>query len=290
VTTTDASGRDRERPARAAAESAEIPIGQRLSRLIKELQEPRRPRPDGSVGRFRTEADEAPLVRLLPPERSLTAMVRSGAAWEEAPEPRNGAPSRIQGRRRKDASTSTAGASASPRWARSRKPEAVDAPRSKEIRPRTERPEIPQGSRLGAAEIQALIRAGRGVRSVAEKAEAPVDWVRYLAEPVMAERNAVVSRVLHARPRRARAKGPGEPLGRAVLLSLRARKVAAPEHVIANGFAAYRPAEGPWRVRLTFRQDGRRFSALWAYNPRTNEVEPRNRLADELGWRRDSRR
>jgi Protein of unknown function (DUF3071) len=288
--TSDASGRGRERPVPAVSESAEIPIGQRLSRLIKELQETRRPRREGPVGRFRTEADEAPLVRLLPPERSLNAMARSGVAWEEVPEPRNGATSRARGRRRKGASTSTAGASASPRGTRSRKPEAVDAPRSKEIRPRTERPEIPEGSRLSAAEIQTLIRAGRGVRSVAETAEAPVDWVRYLAEPVMAERNAVVSRVLHARPRRARAKGPGEPLGRAVLLSLRARKVAAPEHVIANGFAAYRPAQGPWRVRLTFRQDGRRWSALWAYNPRTNEVEPRNRLADELGWRRDSRR
>jgi hypothetical protein len=163
-------------------------------------------------------------------------------------------------------------------------------PRSPEIRPRTERPEIPEGSRLSAAEIQALIRAGRGVPAVAEIAEAPVDWVRYLAEPVMAERNAVVTQVLHARPRRARAKGPGEPLGRALMLSLRARKVAAPEHVIANGFAAYRRGHGPWRVRLTFRQDGRRFSALWAFDPRTNEVEPRNRLADELGWRRASKR
>jgi hypothetical protein len=153
---------------------------------------------------------------------------------------------------------------------------------------RTERPKIPEGSRLTAAEIQAQIRAGRGVRAVAEMAEAPVDWVRYLAEPVMAEKAAVLRQVLTARPQRPRAKGPGDPLGRALLLALRARKVPSPEHVLANGLTAYRRGHGPWRVRLAFRKDGRRFSALWAFDPRTNRIEPRNDLADELGWRRIS--
>jgi hypothetical protein len=153
---------------------------------------------------------------------------------------------------------------------------------------RTERPTIPEGSRLTAAEIQAQIRAGRGVRAVAEMAEAPVDWVRYLAEPVMAEKAAILRQVLTARPQRPRAKGPGDPLGRALLLALRARKVPSPEHVLANGFTAYRRGHGPWRVRLAFRKDGRRYSALWAFDPRTNRIEPRNDLADELGWRRVS--
>jgi Protein of unknown function (DUF3071) len=154
---------------------------------------------------------------------------------------------------------------------------------------RRERPTIPEGSRLTAAEIQAQIRAGRGVRRVAEMADAPVDWVRYLAEPVMAEKAAILSQVLKARPERPRAKGPGDPLGRALLLALRARKVPSPEHVLANGFTAYRRGHGPWRVRLSFRKDGRRYSALWAFDPRTNRIEPRNDLADELGWRRVSR-
>jgi Protein of unknown function (DUF3071) len=290
---------ERRRPAPSGGGSAaEVPIGQRLARLIRELQEPRgrrfrREGPD-PVPRFHTDASEPPLVRLLPPERSLSAVARSRGAWEEAPGSPNGSSGPAPRRRpKRDARRAETGPR---RAARARVPGGSGDPPvegglgSSEIRPRTDRPEIPEGSRLSAAEIQGLIRAGKGVRTVARIAEAPVDWVRYLAEPVMAERAAVVTQILQARPQRARAKGPGEPLGRALLLALRARKVAAPEHVLANGFAAYRRGHGPWRVRLTFRQDGRRLSALWAYDPRTNHVEPRNKLADELGWRRASKR
>jgi Protein of unknown function (DUF3071) len=239
------------------------------------------------------DAGEPPLVRLLPPERSLSQVARERAAWEEIPTSAEPVAPKAASRQGNGA---TGGRRASrPRVTR-RSPgrRTPPAPAGNQehppppIQPRTERPEIPEGARLSAAEIQALIRAGRGVRAVAEIAEAPVDWVRYLAEPVFAERAAVLSRVLTARPRRPRAKGPGDPLGRALLLALRARKIPAPENVLANGFTAYRRGHEPWRVRLTFTQNGRRFSALWAYDPRTHSVEPRNRLADELGWRRVS--
>lgn len=279
--------------------TGELPVAQRVARMLRELQEARsrRGQRENDASRAGTDAAEPPLVRLLPPERSLSEVARERVAWEEVPRPAEPVAGKAVSRPNRN------GGTGAPRTSRKRvtpqSPSRHTPPgsgRASEgerpsppIQPRTDRPEIPEGARLNAAEIQALIRAGRGVRTVADVAEAPVDWVRYLAEPVFAERAAVLSQVLTARPRRPRAKGPGDPLGRAVLLALRARKVPAPENVLANGFTAYRRGHEPWRVRLTFRQDGRRVSALWAYDPRTHSVEPRNRLADELGWRRASR-
>jgi Protein of unknown function (DUF3071) len=272
--------------------SAEIPVGQRVARLLREIQEGRARRgrrDDGNaVPAFRTDAAEAPLVRLLPAERPLRDVARSASAPIEMEV--------TEGARRRPRSKEAARSSGRSGPGASRRPDrgggvvrtGNGGPPTAPLPSRTDRPTIPEGSRLSAAEIQAQIRAGRGVRTVAEMAEAPIDWVRYLAEPVMAERAAVLDQVLTARPQRPRAKGPGDPLGRALLLALRARKVPSPEHVLANGFTAYRRGHGPWRVRLTFRKGGRRYSALWAFDPRTNHIEPRNELADELGWRRVS--
>jgi Protein of unknown function (DUF3071) len=272
--------------------SAELPVGQRVARMLREIQEGRRTRRngDGSPPRFRTDASEPPLVRLLPPERPLHEVARSVGASPEIAAPAQRPPEGSASKRQAPPSSGSSGTRAvrgsngGERVVRSSNGGRL-AP---SLEARTERPTIPEGSRLTAAEIQAQIRAGRGVRAVAEMAEAPVDWVRYLAEPVMAEKAAVLRQVLTARPQRPRAKGPGDPLGRALLLALRARKVPSPEHVLANGFTAYRRGHGPWRVRLAFRKDGRRYSALWAFDPRTNRIEPRNDLADELGWRRVS--
>jgi hypothetical protein len=276
--------------------AGDLPVAQRVARLLRDLQEARTrrgQRQGEDAALLRTDA-EPPLVRLLPPERTLREVAREREAWEEVPGPAEEGVQNTTGRRSRNGAEgefrgSQGSGSRRPPARAGRRARAAERERqSPAIQPRTERPEIPEGSRLSAAEIQALIRAGRGVRTVAEIAEAPVDWVRYLAEPVFAERAAVLSQILTARPRRPRAKGPGDPLGRALLLALRARKIPGPEHVLATGFTAYRRGHEPWRVRLTFRQDGRRLSALWAYDPRTHSVEPRNSLADELGWRRVS--
>lgn len=276
--------------------AGELPVAQRVARMLRELQEARTRRGrENDASRVGTDATEPPLVRLLPPERSLREVARERVAWEAVPRPAEPVARKAASRPNRNGGTGaprTSGTRVSRQSPSRHKPPAratnEESP-SPPIQPRKERPEIPEGARLSPAEIQALIRAGRSVRTVAEIAEAPVDWVRYLAEPVFAERAAVLSRFLTARPRRPRAKGPGDPLGRALLLALRARKVPTPEHVLANGFTAYRRGHEPWRVRLTFTQNGRRLSALWAYDPRTHSVEPRNRLADELGWRRVSR-
>jgi hypothetical protein len=155
------------------------------------------------------------------------------------------------------------------------------------IRPRTEKPEIPARSKLTPAEIQALIRAGRGIRAVANQAGTPMDWVRYLAEPIQEERRGIVRQMLLRRQERARLGMSGVSIGDALMENLRARGIRSPEEVIEEGFTAFRPDGREWRVRLVFDHRGRRQTANWSFDVQTRQVTPLNSLATNLGWRRD---
>ncbi|MGH2690876.1 MAG: septation protein SepH [Actinomycetota bacterium] len=157
------------------------------------------------------------------------------------------------------------------------------------IRPRTEKPEIPAKSKLTPAEIQTLIRAGRGIRSVANLAGTPVDWVRYLAEPIQEERRGIVRQMLTRRQERARLGLSGSTIGDAIVENLRARGVRAPEVIIEEGFTAFRPDGREWRVRLVFEHRGRRQTASWSFDAQTRQVTALNSLATSLGWRRPGR-
>ncbi len=155
------------------------------------------------------------------------------------------------------------------------------------IRPRTEKPEIPARSKLSPAEIQALIRSGRGIRSVANTAGTPLDWVRYLAEPIQEERRGIVRQMLTRRQERARLGMSGVTIGEALLENLRARGIRSPEDVMEDGFTAFRPNGREWRVRLVFDHRGRRQTANWSFDVQTRQVTPLNSLATNLGWRPD---
>jgi Protein of unknown function (DUF3071) len=155
------------------------------------------------------------------------------------------------------------------------------------IRPRTEKPEIPARSKLTPAEIQALIRAGRGIRAVANQAGTPMDWVRYLAEPIQEERRGIVRQMLMRRQERARLGMSAVSIGDALIENLRARGIRSPEDVIEDGFTAFRPDGREWRVRLVFDHRGRRQTANWSFDVQTRQVTPLNSLATNLGWRRD---
>jgi hypothetical protein len=158
------------------------------------------------------------------------------------------------------------------------------------IRPRTEKPEIPARSKLTPAEIQALIRAGRGIRAVANQAGTPLDWVRYLAEPIQEERRGIVRQMLTRRQERARLGMSALTIGDALMENLRARGIRSPEDVIEDGFTAFRPDGREWRVRLVFDHRGRRQTANWSFDVQTRQVTPLNSLATNLGWRRDASR
>ncbi len=158
------------------------------------------------------------------------------------------------------------------------------------IRPRTEKPEIPARSKLTPAEIQALIRSGRGIRAVANQAGTPLDWVRYLAEPIQEERRGIVRQMLTRRQERARLGMSALTIGEALMENLRARGIRSPEDVIEEGFTAFRPDGREWRVRLVFDHRGRRQTANWSFDVQTRQVTPLNSLATNLGWRRDAPR
>ena len=155
------------------------------------------------------------------------------------------------------------------------------------IRPRTEKPEIPARSKLSPAEIQALIRSGRGIRSVANTAGTPLDWVRYLAEPIQEERRGIVRQMLTRRQERARLGMSGATIGEAIVENLRSRGIRSPEDVIEEGFTAFRPDGREWRVRFVFDHRGRRQTANWSFDLQTRRVTPLNSLATNLGWRPD---
>jgi hypothetical protein len=158
--------------------------------------------------------------------------------------------------------------------------------RIERIRPRTEKPEIPARSKLTPAEIQALIRSGRGIRAVAKSAGTPLDWVRYLAEPIQEERRGIVRQMLARRQERTRLGLSASTIGESILENLRARGIRAPEAVMEEGFTASRPDGREWRVRLVFQHRGKRSTASWSFDAQTRQVTPLNSLATSLGWRR----
>jgi DUF3071 family protein len=164
----------------------------------------------------------------------------------------------------------------------------VDSRKDQWVGHRSDRPAIPTRSSLTPAEIQGLIRAGRGIRWVARTAGTPLAWVRYLAEPIRHEQMGVVAQMLGVRQTRVRLGKSGEPIGVAVAQNLRGRGLRDPERIVERRFMAYRPNGREWRVRLAFQHRGKRYTATWEFDPRTNEAAPLNDLAAKLGWRRAS--
>lgn len=154
------------------------------------------------------------------------------------------------------------------------------------IHAREERVEIPARSNLTPAEIQALIRSGRGVRAVARLAGTPLAWIRYLAEPIRQERQGVVDQLLRARQTRARLGPSSETIGESVYQNLRGKGIRSPDRILEDGFSAHRSDDREWRVRLFFEHRSKRYSARWSFDPATREVIPQNTLAVQLGWRR----
>lgn len=288
--------------------SFEAPISPKLLKLIGQFEEAREakkrrpaPVPDDASG-VAAVADEAAPQHLagagpLPPatdepeDRRLGAPAQIGLVASDQidipvpPGPEEAGPQPLPGIGGPPANHPSVG----PRLVEAELSEATVA-NIERIRPRTEKPEIPARSKLTPAEIQALIRAGRGIRAVANQAGTPMDWVRYLAEPIQEERRGIVRQMLTRRQERARLGMSGVTIGEALMENLRARGIRSPEDVIEDGFTAFRPDGREWRVRLVFDHRGRRQTANWSFDVQTRQVTPLNSLATNLGWRPDPSR
>lgn len=140
-------------------------------------------------------------------------------------------------------------------------------------------------TRLTPAQMQALLRTGRTITSVAKQAGAPVEWVRRLAEPIEQERIGAVTQMLQEHLLRPRLGRSGVPLGVALVENLQAKGIRFAERVVEQGWSAARPDGKPWRVRFTYESRGHKRRADWTYDPLTHEVFAVNEVAAELGWR-----
>lgn len=144
--------------------------------------------------------------------------------------------------------------------------------------PEAQRPD----AALTPAEIQALLRRGRSVRSVARAAGTDPEWIERWLPPIEAERRRVLERAWTRRLERPRLGVSREPLREAVERSLRGRHV---DPLDATWDVARR-ANGSWSVAIRFAQRGRNRSATWIYDPAEGRLAAASELARDLGFTR----
>jgi len=159
-----------------------------------------------------------------------------------------------------------------------------------EIRARAARPGLDartgEGPTLSPLEIQALLRAGRSVRSVAKAAGTTVEWVDNWLGPIEAEREQILRAARRLRLERARLGRSREAMGVAVDRNLRNRGVGTDDVT----WEAVRRKDGRWRVSASFAHRRRRTKASWLYDPAAGTLEAANDDGNELGFVRRKQR
>ncbi|WP_166353962.1 septation protein SepH [Phytoactinopolyspora limicola] len=130
-------------------------------------------------------------------------------------------------------------------------------------------------SQLRPREIQARIRAGESVDSVAAAATMPREKVERFAGPVLAEREHIAQRARQSNMRRVAGEGP-----------VRTLEAAAADHVASVGaqpdtltWDAWRAEDGRWRVQCVWQAedtttDADGHSALFSFDPSGRSVSP----------------
>jgi hypothetical protein len=136
--------------------------------------------------------------------------------------------------------------------------------------------EIALESQLSPREIQARIRAGRGVDEVATVAGISTERVERYAAPVLAEREHVTDQARRAPARRA-SGGNAPELGELVDARLAQEKVASD----SVHWDAWRGDEPGWTVHLTYLSGARERVAEWTFDPRGRVLAAAN---DEARW------
>jgi hypothetical protein len=152
--------------------------------------------------------------------------------------------------------------------------------------PRPPRPE----SGLTPREMQARLRSGRSVTQVAVEAGVEEDWVARFAVPILAEQARVVDRAMEmvfSKPR----LGPSAlPLGTSVALNALDRGLRFAEDEFRSSWSAYQVLDTIWVVRFAYLSRRRVQAAEWELDLRDGALNPRNRLATDLGYVDKSRR
>lgn len=146
-------------------------------------------------------------------------------------------------------------------------------------------------SKLTVKEIQALLRQGRSVQSIAKKAGVAEAWIERFEVPIVWERAGMATRAQRATLVKSRSGASAVPLGEAVLANLKARGVAMSPEAYESSWDSTRHAKtGRWTVTFTFTARGRPHVAEWELDAEGIEVHPLNKLAGDLGWVQPRRR
>jgi hypothetical protein len=138
--------------------------------------------------------------------------------------------------------------------------------------------EIEVESPLRPKEIQARIRAGETAEEIAESAGIPVERVRWFEGPVLQEREYMAQQAQRVAVRRPGESSPGPPLGEMVEERLGRRGIDLED----VEWDSWKCEDSTWRVRLSFFDDGRPYTAEWRFDPRRRLVSPLDEEAAHL--------
>ena len=136
-------------------------------------------------------------------------------------------------------------------------------------------------SALSPREMQARLRAGASVESVAKAAGVSVERVETYFGPVLSERIQVLDAAQSSTMNRPRWGDSARALGDAVIANL-AKLSALREETVT--WSTRRRNDGEWVVRLDFIARGRRRSAEWEWDPRERFITPLDTAATTLGY------
>jgi Protein of unknown function (DUF3071) len=130
--------------------------------------------------------------------------------------------------------------------------------------------EIQMDSQLRPRDIQARVRAGESVESVAAAAAVPLDKVLRYAGPVLAEREHIAGRARTATVRRAGGDPSAPELDTAVSQWV-GRSRVDPDDVVWD---AWRRDDGRWQVEASWPDGSEMRSARFAFDPAGRSVAP----------------
>ena len=171
-------------------------------------------------------------------------------------------------------------------------PTAMSEPEPELLEEGFEPPRPPREvSKLSPKEIQALLRQGRSVASIARRAGVSAEWVERFEVPIIWERAGMALRARRATMIRSRQGASALPLEPAVRANLKARRAKIGDEDFEQGWDAVRhPRTGGWIVKFSFMNRNRNQSAEWEFDPESADLRPITKLASDLGWVPPSRR
>ncbi|MFN2526194.1 MAG: septation protein SepH [Actinomycetota bacterium] len=152
-------------------------------------------------------------------------------------------------------------------------------------------PEPRLESKLTPKEIQALLRRGKSVSSIAKRAGVDAAWVERFESPIIWERSNMANRAQNARLTKARSGTSKLALGEAVRANLRRTAPALGSREIETGWDSVRhPRRNTWIVSFTWSGPRSIKTARWEYDPASEHLDALDKAAADIGWAARARR